>query len=377
MPRSFNLNVVYVFSFVFKENKMTSKYRFIPDVNTGFLSDDDTKKYISRLAISFFALEMLAYASAKLFAFALSAVISMFAPHLLNSADFLSIANNLLNIITIYCVGLPAFCAISSPLPKVNPYREKLGFGAWMGGLCVCVFAMTLGNSLSNSVIIFVEQLLGSSLTNPLSQMLGQSSIWIDVVFVAIIVPVLEELLFRKLLCDRLLPLGEGYAIILSGVIFGLSHGNLFQFFYAFFVGAIFALVYVKTGKIIYTILYHVFLNFTGGVVVTLVTQNIDYEGLNSILYDIEAGTATPEQIAPYLQQMMPLLIYELVMGVLAIVGAVLVFRAIKRKTVKLEAGILPPPKKHRVSNIMCTVGTAALVTAYVFFFVLSVLPTD
>ena len=355
---------------------MNSTYRFMPDVNTGFLSDEDTKKYISRFALSVFALEIAAFLAAYALAFVMSMVISSVAPDLLQSPDFVAIANNLLNVLSIYCVALPLFCVIAAPLPKVTPYKEKMSGGACLGGLCVCVLAMTLGSSISNSIIIFFEQISGTTLTNPVSEMLGQSSIWIDVLFVAVLVPVLEELLFRKLLCDRLLPLGEGYAILLSSVIFGLSHGNLFQFCYAFFVGLIFSLIYVKTGRIIYTVLYHVFLNFTGGVVVTLVTQNIDYEGLNALLYDIEAGTATTEQMIPYLQQMMPLLIYELIMGVMAIVGIVLLLKATKTKRITIESGILPPPKKHRVSNVLCTVGVAALITAYVFFFVLSVIPT-
>ena len=119
--------------------------------------------------------------------------------------------------------------------------------------------------------------------------------------------------------------------------------------------------------------IYHVALNFTMGIVVTLVTQNIDYEGLNNLLYNIDA--ATPEQIMPYFEQLMPLLIYELIFGVVSIIGLVLIVKTIKNKTIVLEAGILPPPKKHRIANIFCTVGAAALVTAYVFFFVLSLLP--
>ena len=356
---------------------MSSKYRFIPDRNTGYLTDEDAKKYISRLAFSMFTLEIASFAFSMLVASLVGAMINMFAPSLMDSADFVAIANNAISIAAIYCVGLPLMCLVSSPLPRVKPYREKLGLGKWLGGLCVCAFAMTFGSSASNVVITFIEQISGSTLYNPVDNMVGQSSIWIDVVFVAIIVPVLEELLFRKILCDRLLPLGEGYAVLLSATIFGLSHGNFFQFFYAFAVGVVFGLIYVKTGRVIYTMLYHAILNFSGGVVVTLVTEGIDFEGLNDLLYDIEAGTATTEQMIPYVEQLMPLLIYELVLGALSLVGLVLIIRAFKKKEIRFEAGILPPPKKRRIMNILCTVGTATLITAYTFFFVLSMLPQN
>ena len=272
-------------------------------------------------------------------------------------------------------MALPILLVILSPLPKIKPYAEKLGGKAFLGGLCLCFFAMMLGNSLSNSVIIFIQNLSGQTLTNPVTEMVGQSSIWIDIVFVAILVPILEEVLFRKILCERLLPLGEGYAIVLSAAIFGLSHGNFFQFFYAFFVGLVFGLIYVKTGKLIYTVLYHCILNFSGSIVVTLLSRNIDYDQINEMLPAIENGSATPEQLLPLVEQLLPLALFEAVIMGLAIAGAVIFFKATKKKTIQLESGILPPPKKGRVANVMCTVGTAALITVYVILFVLSIMP--
>ena len=348
----------------------------MPDVNTGFLSDEDTKKYISRVATSVVALEVVAYVAATVLAAILVAIVNLFAPEVMSSADFVAIANNLLNVLAIYCVALPILLMILSPLPKITPYKEKLGGKAWFGGLCVSFFAMMLGSSLSNSVIIFIQNLSGMTLTNPVSEMVGQSSIWIDIVFIAILVPILEEILFRKIICDRLLPLGEGYAIVLSAAIFGLSHGNFFQFFYAFFVGLVFGLIYVKTGKLIYTVLYHCILNFSGSVVVTLLSSNIDYEQINEMLPAIESGSATPEQLQPLIQQLLPLALFEALIIGLSITGAVLLLRETKKKSIRLESGILPPPKKGRVANVMCTVGTAALITVYVILFVLSIMPT-
>ena len=353
---------------------MSSQYRFVPDINTGFLTDEDTKKYISRLALAMLAFEVASFVISYAIAILVGIVFSLYAPELLESFDVVAILNNLVNVSAVYCVGLPLFCGIAAPLPKMKPYREKLGFGKWLGGLCVCFFAMSFGNSTSNMVITFVESIGGLALINPVADMIGQSSIWIDIAFTVILVPLLEELFFRKILCDKLLPLGEGYAVIISASIFGLTHGNLFQFFYAFAVGLIFALIYVKTGKIIYTAVYHMIINFTCGVVVDLVTRDIDFEGLNNLLYDMQSGTATTEQMMPFMQQLMPLLIYELIIGALSLVGIVLLAIALKKQEIRLEVGILPPPKKHRAANIFCTVGTAALVTAYVFFFVWSMI---
>ena len=146
---------------------MNSKYRFIPDVNTGFLSDDDTKKYISRAACAILALEVVSYAAARLIAAIIVTIVNVFAPELMNSADFLAIADNSLSILAIYAIATPTFLLIISPLPKISPFKEKLSAGAFIGGLCVCFFAMMLGNSLSSYVVTFIRSLGGTDSFTP------------------------------------------------------------------------------------------------------------------------------------------------------------------------------------------------------------------
>ena len=63
--------------------------------------------------------------------------------------------------------------------------------------------------------------------------------------------PIVEELTFRKALLDGLHGTHEGYAAVISGLLFGLMHGNHMQFFLAFFLGMLFAMVYQRTGRII------------------------------------------------------------------------------------------------------------------------------
>ena len=78
---------------------------------------------------------------------------------------------------------------------------------------------------------------------------------------VALIAPVMEELIFRKLMLDRIRNYGEKTAIFFSALCFGLFHGNLTQFLYAFSVGLFLGYVYCKTGKVIYTMVMHALLN--------------------------------------------------------------------------------------------------------------------
>ena len=74
------------------------------------------------------------------------------------------------------------------------------------------------------------------------------SNLWVNLFIMVLCAPVAEELIFRKLLIDRLTQYGEGVAVLFSGLMFGLFHGNLNQFVYAFVLGLCFGFIYVKTG---------------------------------------------------------------------------------------------------------------------------------
>ena len=83
-----------------------------------------------------------------------------------------------------------------------------------------------------------------------------------------IVAPIVEELIFRKIVIDRLSVFGDRNAIIFSSVAFGLIHVNLYQFFYATALGFILGYVYTKTRNVKYSIFMHMLINFLGSVVV-------------------------------------------------------------------------------------------------------------
>ena len=87
-----------------------------------------------------------------------------------------------------------------------------------------------------------------------------------NLALVSALAPLAEEFLFRKLLLERLLPFGEKGAVMVSALAFGLFHGNLYQFFYAFGVGVILGLAYVRSGRFWFPVLLHMGFNFMGSV---------------------------------------------------------------------------------------------------------------
>ncbi len=347
-------------------NNPTKKLRFSLDPATGSLSAENARTYFSRVGFATAALIAVNVGVQLL----LSLVIFRFFPSLYENA----ITQNLLSFIPLYLVALPVFLSILRPLPSVTPLKTPMGGGKWIGGLCVSIAVMTVGNYLSQSVVLWFDLLLGHSLENPVESATMGTAWWVNLVFIALLAPILEEILFRKLLCRYLLPLGEGYAIVLSAAIFGLAHGNFFQFFYAFGLGCIFALIYIKTGKLRYTILYHMFINLLGGVFAPWLLERLDLENLAVLLDEMMAST-TPDLslLEPYAIPLLLLLAYELFMYGAAIAGLILLFRA--RKQHSLDAGILPPPRKGRVGNIFLNAGVATALTVFAGLFLLSLLP--
>lgn len=78
---------------------------------------------------------------------------------------------------------------------------------------------------------------------------------------VAVLPAVFEEFFFRGVLLRGLRAFGEVGAVLLCGAFFSLYHQNPAQTLYQFFCGAAFALVALRSGSILPTVLSHFFNN--------------------------------------------------------------------------------------------------------------------
>jgi len=80
---------------------------------------------------------------------------------------------------------------------------------------------------------------------------------YFTIIYAITLAPIIEEVLFRKLLLKLFMFCGERKAIVISAFLFGLWHFDIVQSVYAFFGGIILGIVAVKYGTIKYTILLH------------------------------------------------------------------------------------------------------------------------
>ena len=158
---------------------------------------------------------------------------------------------------------LPVMLLLTRRFPARQPEKHALSVGGFLALVSISYAGMVLGNLAG----ILVNSLISPGsveLVNQLATATGASA----ELFITFVVlgPIAEELVFRKVLVDKVLPCGEWPAILFSGVCFGLFHGNLTQFFYTTLLGMILAYVYIRTGRILYTIGIHACINFMGGV---------------------------------------------------------------------------------------------------------------
>lgn len=75
-----------------------------------------------------------------------------------------------------------------------------------------------------------------------MDQMTAGKSMWFLLICMGVIAPLAEEIVFRWLIYLRLRDyMRIGFAMVISGMIFGIYHGNLVQAVYAGILGMVFA----------------------------------------------------------------------------------------------------------------------------------------
>lgn len=90
------------------------------------------------------------------------------------------------------------------------------------------------------------------------------------ILLAVIMAPIFEEIVFRGIIQKGLINKGVNpwKAIIISAVIFGLVHGNPWQFVGAVLLGTVLGLVYHKTKSLLLPILLHAFNNLCSSILI-------------------------------------------------------------------------------------------------------------
>lgn len=101
--------------------------------------------------------------------------------------------------------------------------------------------------------------------------------IW-SLLSISIVGPIVEEILFRLLIFNSLEKINKNpwFAIIVSGVLFGIWHMIFVQSVYTAIMGCLMGLIYYKTRNIFITIFIHMFNNTIGNLPAALDTDLVN-----------------------------------------------------------------------------------------------------
>lgn len=175
----------------------------------------------------------------------------------------------------VFVLGIPYGIAwlVMRPLKKVQTPAKKLTLEEFL--ICLVTAAgmgylFNLGGTAINLFFgMFTQKTMDEM--NPVFEAMADMTPGM-VIYVCILGPFMEEVMFRGMLLRRARRFGDRTAVVYCAVLFGLMHGNLTQFLYAAFVGLVLGYVAVKTGKIRYNALLHIAFNSYS----TLITVGLD-----------------------------------------------------------------------------------------------------
>lgn len=239
-----------------------------------------------------------------------------FFPQILTDYDAALIISSL----SMYLLAMPFLVLFVRRIPGMAPSKHKMRVGKWFAAFFMSYAAMYLSNLIGLMITQGIGLVKGDPVGNPLGEVVTEISPLTAVVLMVICAPVVEEYIFRKLLVDRTVRYGEGTAVVLSGLMFGLFHGNLNQFVYAVILGMFFAFIYVKTGKLIYTIALHAAINFMGSIPGILMMKSEAFTAFTNLSGDMDE---LMNLFAVYAQEITIYILYMIFIMVLVIVGVI------------------------------------------------------
>lgn len=232
---------------------------------------ENAKKVFSRIGISYLSMEVIAIVAQIL----IVVLLLSNNPDIISNNDLLTAVGSLCQ----YIIPLPFLYLLIRKIDVCEIKKKKLSAKAFLICIAITVALMYIGNLIGLGITELISILKHTPVANPISDLLTSANIWTNLLLVSLLAPVFEELFFRKLLIDRTIKYGSKISIFISALMFGLFHGNLNQFFYAFLIGGFFATVYVKTGNVKYTMALHITANIVGSVISLIVEGTISTLG--------------------------------------------------------------------------------------------------
>ncbi|MCF0131583.1 MAG: CPBP family intramembrane metalloprotease [Pseudobutyrivibrio sp.] len=151
---------------------------------------------------------------------------------------------------------IPTFAFYRS-CPHIIAAKIEGGISEILRYLLYALAVIVLGIALN--VLITYTGLAGASKGfDRATKTLQDGELIIKIMCNVIVIPILEELLYRGIILGQLYTFWNlKYAIIISSLLFGMLHFNIVQFLYAFIVGIALGICHIKTKRLWPVIIAH------------------------------------------------------------------------------------------------------------------------
>lgn len=308
----------------------------------------EKKKVFSRLGWCYIAGTVAMYALQIL----VGLLIGYFRPQWLGSMSVSLIISCLLT----YGCGMPLIVLLAWGMQKDKIERHKMKWWQFLVAMLICYALVYVSNLVGTLITTYIGAVKGSEVGNNLIEYVTEGSMLVNFVAMVIVAPIVEEYVFRKVIVDRTVRYGQGIAVVVSGLMFGLFHGNLNQFAYAVVLGAFFAFIYVKTGNLKITIAMHAIVNFMGSMVAGFLFRLLPLRELMSMTEEQAADMVYMTQLLMnHLVGMLLFVLYFMFLFAVVISGIILLIVSFRK--FKFEPGSEPIPKGKKFQVMILNPG--------------------
>lgn len=298
----------------------------------------EIRKHFSHLGLMFFLGTLVVYGMK----YGISYLMQWLKPEWLENGDI----SLTLSMVPMYLISMPIMILLIKRVPAVTLEKRSMKAWEYLVAAVMCFCIMYCSNIVGTITTFIISIIKGSAVNNVMLDITSSIGIPTMLAYMVICAPIMEELIFRKLIVERTVRYGQGAAILVSGLMFGLFHGNLNQFAYAFTLGMFFAFIYAKTGKIQYTIGIHMIINLMGSVVATLAMKGIDYDG-----YMEAVASGSEEAIMKAIMDSLPGWIAVMGLGCfmgICIIAGIVLFIVFRKRFVLIKGEVeIPKGQKH------------------------------
>lgn len=179
------------------------------------------------------------------------------------AADDLNLGNTgfLLFYMGVYALSMGLPSALGVILFRRSPRRlidhQPVSFKVAISGILIGFTGCVAANMAANYVAQILDQFGITAPEPPVTIQPTLTSLVLNLVVLAVLPAILEELLFRGLILHTLRPYGERLAVVLTAILFGFIHGGITQSVFAFLVGLVLGWLTVTTRNIWPAIVLH------------------------------------------------------------------------------------------------------------------------